>query len=266
MIRTLYKRNIRSHYKLVIAALALFTMYMLVILNMYDKGNADLMQGLASIKMSKELMAAFGFTAPPPGLTGFIAGYLYGFLLLALPLVTLLVIANRLVASLVDQGSMAAILSTPHTRRSVAATQALFLLSVLVLQVVWVTALGFIVSGINHPGQLDHAAFLRLNLGLLLTHLAVSGIAFFASCLFSDTRWSLTVGSGLPVFFLIVQLLINASPGDTWLRYLTLFSLFPADELTGGGVVWPRLLLLLLIGAGLYTGGIWVFDRKDLPL
>ncbi len=266
MIPTLFRRNIRTHGKLVLAALAVFTMYMKVILNMYDKGTADLLQSLASLKMSKELMAAFGFSTPPPGLLGFISSYLYGFLLLALPMVPLLVIANKLVASLVDQGTMAALLALPHTRRSVAATQALFLLAVLTVQVLWITALGLGFSSAKFPGQLDQAAFLRLNLGLWLMLFAVSGIAFFASCMFNENRWSLALGSGLPVFFLVMQMLKNASPGDTWLAWLTMFSLFSANALAGGSVPWPQMLALFAIGAVLYMGGIWVFDRKDLPL
>ena len=266
MIPTLYKKDWKAHWKLTAALLALLTMYITVIVGMYDPVNNDILQRLASMKMSEQLLAAFGFTAPPPGLLGFLAGYLYGFLLLTLPLVLLVFLANRLVAALVDRGSMAAILATPHSRRAVAGTQALFLISAAVVVVAFVTALGLAVSEAKFPGLLDKAAFLKLNGGLLVVLLCVSGIAFFASCLFNESRWSLSLGAGLPVFFLLVQMLHNANPKLGWLKHLTLFSLFRPNDFVTGAPVWPQMAALGLLGTALYGAGIAVFDRKDLPL
>ena len=53
----------------------------------------------------------------------FVANYLYGFILIAIPMLCLVLIAVRLVARYVDQGSMAYLLATPNTRGTIVTTQ-----------------------------------------------------------------------------------------------------------------------------------------------
>ena len=105
-----------------------------------------------------------------------------------------------------------------------------------------------------------------MNLGLFALHAALSGLTFFASCLFSDTRWSLALGSGLPVFFLLTHMLGNAGEKLSALRWLTPFSLYDAMGFVEGRPVLPQTLALSGAALVLYAAGVAVFDRKDLPL
>lgn len=142
MSLTLLKRDLKAFYKLWLGALALLTMYFVVIIGMYDPENNDLVAKLAAMKLSPELLRAFGFSVTLPGLVGFISGYLYGFLMLAFPLIFSCVLGNKLVAALVDKGSMAAILSSPISRVKVALTQGSFLLASLFTLIAAIAAIG----------------------------------------------------------------------------------------------------------------------------
>lgn len=266
MSLTLLKRDVKAYYRLWLGILALLTMYFVIVIGMYDPENTDLVARLAAMKLSPEMLRAFGFSVTLPGLTGFMSGYLYGFLMLAFPLVYSCFLGNRLVAALVDRGSMAAILSSPVSRVKVALTQGFYLIISLLALVAAISAVGLVYSAGRFPGLLDVPAFLRLNLHLFLAQAAVSGVCFFASCLFSLSARSLALGSGLGALFLVAQMLVNVGREMNWLRYLTLFSFFrPADIAAGRGTgVSPYILVAAALL--LYAGGVWVFNKKDLPV
>ncbi len=262
---TLLKRGLASGWKLFVIFAAVLTMYMAVIAGMYDPEDADLLNQLASLKLSPELLSAFGFVLTDMSLAGFLASYYYGMLMLAFPMVLYIMLANRLVASMVEKGSMASILSAPVTRRSVAVTQGFLLILSIGLLVGFVTGIGIAFCEVLFPGSLDIAAFLRVNLGVFLLHTALGGVCFFSSCLFNDSRKSLALGAGLPVLFYIVHMLRSARTDLTVLKYLTPFSVYDPHGLIAGDSMAP-LLFLLLGGLVLYAAGVFVFDRKDLSL
>lgn len=266
MITTLYRKDWRSHWKLLVGIMGAITLYFAVIIGMYDPADGSALEQLVAMKLPEEFIKAFGFATMDNSLLGFLSSYLYGFLLLALPLVAIIAIANRLVASLVDRGSMAAILSSAVTRRQVALTQAAFLISAVLALCLYITGIGMLLSELSFKGLLDHAAFLKLNAGLCMALLAVSAVCFFFSCLFTEARLSLAFGAGLPILFLIIQMLVNYNDKLGALRWLSLFSLFVPGDINAGQPVLVPMLVLGLVTAALYAAGILVFDRKDLPL
>lgn len=263
---TLFRKTLRTYWKLIAAFLAILTMYLVIIAGMFDPESLDVVEMLASMKLSPELLAAFGFTLTDATLTGFLSSYFYGMLMLALPMIVTITVANGTVAKLVDRGSLSCLLSTPLSRRKIAVTQAVFLALSAAVLVAWVTGVGIVYCEATFPGLLDISAFVRLNLAALALHLAVSGISFFASCLFNESRTSLALGAGLPIVFLVVQMLSNANPDSVWLKRLTLFSLFRPTELIGAEYTLAPVFVLLGVAIVLYTAGVFVFDRKDLPI
>ncbi len=266
MITTLYKKDWKAHWKLMVGILAAITLYFAVIIGMYDPADGTALQQLVAMKLPEEFLAAFGFTNMDNSLLGFLSGYLYGFLLLALPLIPIIAIANRLVASLVDRGAMASLLSSAVTRRQVALTQAAFLISTVFTICLFITSIGILLSEVSFPGLLNIQGFLKLNSGLFLTLLATSALCFFFSCLFNESRLSLALGAGLPVMFLVMQMLVNYNPDLGLLKWLSLFSLFVPTDFTGGQPVLIPMLALGAVSLVFYTAGILVFDKKDLPL
>ena len=56
-------------------------------------------------------------------------------------------------------------------------------------------------------GELDVRAFLSFNFTTMLVNMAVMLICFFFSCLFYDTKMSLGFGAGIPIAFILSNML-----------------------------------------------------------
>jgi ABC-2 type transport system permease protein len=217
--------------------------------------------------LPSQLVDAMKFTIPDSSLAGFLAGYFYGFLILILPLIYTVIMADRMIAKLVDHGSMAFLLSTPTSRVKIALTQAVFFMSSIILLVVLLTIVGILACESMYPGMLDIPIFITINLGVILLYFSLSGIGFFASCLFNQSKYSLALGGGIPVLFFLLNLLSGVGEEVSGLKYLTLTTLFdPIAIILKSDSVVPTFIALFLIGWILYSLGIYIFSKKDLPM
>ena len=89
--------------------------------------------------------------------------------------------ANSLIASQVDRGSMAYLLSTPTKRSTVVRTQALYLITSLIMMFVIVTGVGLAAIQIFQGNvDINISDFIMLNVGLFLLMFATSAISFFS--------------------------------------------------------------------------------------
>jgi ABC-2 type transport system permease protein len=174
--------------------------------------------------------------------------------------------ANRSIASHVDKGSMAYLLSTPNGRGKIAGTQGLFLFLSTTLMISFLTLIGIAICEFMFPGELDIKGFLLLNCGALLLYFALTGISFFASCLFNDTKNSLALGAGLPVGFLLLQMISDTGEKFEFLSYLSLYTLFDPAKITSDENYLFSFITLTVIGIVLYITGVVVFKKRDLPL
>ncbi len=173
-------------------------------------------------------------------------------------------VANRLIASDIDKGTMSYTLNTPVTRLQVVFTKFIFYITSLMVMTALTGTVGTIVNAI---GGYEYAmdTFWLLILGYFLLSFALGGICFFASCWFNKSSNSLMVGAGFSIAFFIFDTL-SAFDTFSFLQYLSLNSLFDASAIiAGSGFVWG-FIALLLIGIVLYTIGIIKFLKKDLPL
>jgi len=114
--------------------------------------------------------------------------------------------------------------------------------------------------------QFSLADFISLNLGAFLLMFAIGGITFLASSVFNLSKNALIIGAGLPVGFLILEMLSQISEDFERLRYLTLNTLFDPSVISNGGTFIPQFIALAVIGLVLYVLGIKSFNDKDLPL
>jgi ABC-2 type transport system permease protein len=263
--KPLLKATMKQNYIIFLIILAVLMMYLPIIVSMYDPE----MQGSINEMLSlfpKELIAAMGFTDAGGTLLSFIASYFYGFLILLLPMIYAVIIANRSIASHVDKGSMAYLLSTPNTRAKIASTQALYLLVSTTLLIGFVTLIGIIMCQFMYPGDLDVKGFILLNFGVLLLYYALTGIGFFASCLFNDTKNSLAIGAGLPIAFLLFQMMSDIGEATEFLKYFSLFTLFDPAKITSGEGYVTSFIALTVIAVVMYTTGAYAFQKRDLPL
>lgn len=176
---------------------------------------------------------------------------------------------NKLIASQVDNGSFSYVMSAPLKRKTVYATQGLFLIASVAVMYLLFFVTGLIAFAVW--GQfMDISAFFLLNLGSLLLNLVVSGIAYFASCCFNSAAAATSVGTGLPLaFFLlyVVSTFFGSNKLLGYCKYLTIHSLYsPSDILAQStDMVW-QFLVLFAMAAVLFLAGAVVFQKKDLPL
>ena len=100
----LYRREMKGSAKLLVIFGAVITMYVSIIIGMYDPEMMKMLDGFA--EAMPELMAAVGMNANAGDLLGFMVSYLYGFILLVFPMLFCILRGNALIAKYVDKGSI----------------------------------------------------------------------------------------------------------------------------------------------------------------
>mgnify|MGYP001162045121 CR=1 FL=1 len=263
--KPLLKATTKQNYIVFFIILAVLMMYLPIIISMYDPTTQENLNEMLAM-LPQELVSAMGFTGAGNTLLSFIATYFYGFLILLLPMIYSVIVCNRSLASLVDKGSMAYLLSTPNTRSKIARTQAVFIFASITLLLSFVTAIGIVLCEIQFPDALDIPGFILLNFGALLLYYALTGIGFFASALFNDTKHSLMVGAGLPVGFLVIKMISEVGESTEVFKYVTLYSLFNPQKIVAGETYIASFVVLGIIAIVTYVVGMIVFQKRDLPL
>lgn len=265
MNSTLLKKEIKSNYKILIPFLLLITMYCSIIVVMFDP---ELGKSLNMMKDTMpELFAAFGMSDSGTTLIEFISNYLYGFILIAIPLVGILILANRLVVRYVDRGSMAYLLAAPHSRKQMIATQIVMLVFTTVLMVIFATAIIILVSALSFPNTLDIQALLLLNVGLLGLLLCMGSLCFLASCIFNDARMANGLGGGFIIVSILLQMIGQVGDKFSFLKYCTPLTLFDVSGILAGRQdAYILCGILYITSAVLFFIASKIFCNRDLPI
>lgn len=262
---TLYLREMKKSIKMLLIFAAVISMYVTIIIGMYDP---EMMKTLDSFyDVMPEIMAAVGMQAGATSLLGFMVSYLYGFIFLIFPMVFCILRGNGLVAKYTDSGAMAVLVASPVKRRTIVCTQMAVLISGIILLLLYSTGLEFLICSTQFPGELAAADLIKLNLAVCFLHLFIAGICFLASCLFSDTKYSIAFGAGIPALMYVIQMLANVGEKAEAAKYFTFFTLFDAGGIAANEAGAFTGSLILLAGAVvLFTAGSIIFCRKDLHL
>jgi ABC-type transport system involved in multi-copper enzyme maturation permease subunit len=200
-----------------------------------------------------------------------------------LPIFILIVIlANSLIADKVDRGSMAYVLSTPTKRSAVVITQMIFMLVVPFL-IVAIVGGSRILTTYMFYDEVNVKALIALFAGMYILVEAVCAICYLGSCLFSQSRKSISFGGGLTVWFFLASLLgmfgaddmVNTGMGVKELSVfnkMTVIGLYDIKALATVGTgnvdtsfIW-KLGVLAVIAVVCYMAGAVYFTKKDLPL
>lgn len=199
-----------------------------------------------------------------------------------LPMIYVIIVGNKLIASQVDKGSLAFTLSTPTKRSAVAFTQALFLIGSVFLMILINTAADIASTAIA-GAEVDFANKILLNLGLFLTIFAISGIAYLSSCIFNLGKHSIGLSGGLSVIFYLCSILaifgqdrfVEIGMGNETMgifKYFSIITLFDTEAIGSLGssnvnmaFIW-EFTVLFAIGLICYFIGGKIFNKKDLPL
>lgn len=265
MVRALFKRNMISGIKVLLILLGVISMYTVVIIYMYNPEISQMLSGYQEVL--PEMMAAVGMTGIADNILEWIRIYLYGFIMILFPLIFEIIIVNKLVVSYIDKGSMAVLLSTPHSRKKIIFTQAVSLAILVSLLLICVTTVGIASCQIMFPGELDVKKYILLNGSEILLQLMMLGIIFLFACMCTDARYFYAFGAGIPLVFFLIQMLANMGGKLEKLKYFTLYSLFPSGRIVDGtqGCLIYNLVMASLSIAFMGTG-IFYFTRRDLSV
>lgn len=264
MIWPLFNYNVKSNYILWFTLVIVFSLYYIIIISLYDPENIEALNNMLAL-FPEELIRAMGFNNLGTTLLTVISGYIYGFLIFLFPMIITVVVNHKLVSSLVDKGSMAYLLSSPHTRTEIILTQVLTSMFSIVLYFVSTTLISIIACELMFPKELDIGTYIYLNFYTIILYLAISSISFFASTLSNDSKLSLSIGVGVPVSFLVIQMLSGVGDNLKWLENLTMYSLFnPELLIQKDSFVIFGMISLVVISMVLYSLSVIVFNKKNL--
>ena len=262
---SLYKREMKGSIKLLVILGAVMTLYVTMIIRMYDPETMESLENI--MDMMPGIMAAVGMKSGTTTLIGFMSSYLYGFILIVLPMVYCILRGNALIARYVDKGSMVCLLAAPVKRSAVAFTQMKAIESGVFLLMLYTTILEIACAAGSFPGKLDYRQLLLLNVGLLCLQLFIAGLCYFCSCVFSDTKYSIGFGAGVPALMYVLQMLANTGGNAEKFKYATFFTLYDPDGIIAGetGAV-AGIAALFAVAVMLFFAGIAAFSRKDLHI
>jgi len=265
MSLALFRLDVKNNATLLLIFCLVMSMYLGIIMYMFDPtSSASLMEMMET--MPYEMVAAFGFNNIGGDLTGFIAGFYYGFLVFAFPMVYYIILSNRLVCSMVDSGALCCLLQTPTSRKKIIVTQGVYLLGSIAALFSVVYLVGIYVAHSLFPGLLNVPAYTRLHLSAALITMALAMICFFYSCLFNETKRSLAFGAGIPLAFLLLFMIGGVSEDAESFKALSLFSLLDATAIVENGSTAGINILFFSMIAILFIASVLVFDKKRLPL
>lgn len=261
MISLLYfRQTVKSNLKYLCVFTLVLCAFLIAMVNVFTPVTMTELQSAMSETALRRILTGNGT------LIGFMSNSFYALMAIIFPMVYSIMVGNRLIAEKVDKGSLAGFLSTPTTRLEITISSAAYF--IVSLAVMWgvVSVVGIVVSDMVQPGALDVGIFVRLNMGVFLYHLVISGICFCSSCIFNSSRYSLIFGAGIPLYFFVISMLLKLSDDLDFLRYVTLNTLFHTESILSGRGYGEAFFAMGVMGAVLYGVGIVWFQRKDLPL
>lgn len=265
MILPLFRHELRSCLFPTAIIAAVVVLYACAIIGMYDP---ELGESLALMRDAMpELFAAFGMADQGTTLLEFVVNYLYGFLLVVLPLVLAAVLSSRLVVRHVERGSIAYLLAQPVGRARLMLSQAGVLVLCLVLLAVVLTAFELAAANAMFPGELAVSDLVAVNAATFCLWLFLSGMCWAGACALPNVSAARWAGIAVCTLFVLVQMLSGVGDELSWLADVTPLSLLDPLGVVGGE---PGALAgaatLGISGAALFALGTAVFVRRDLSV
>lgn len=254
------KQLCKSNVKLLMLFTAVLCAFIIIMCTVFTPNNMQTIEQMANGSVLGNLLDGAS------SLNHFIANSFFVLMAIIFPMVYSIFVGNRMIAAMVDQGSMAYYVSSPLTRVKIANTSALYFIGSLIIMWCIVFCVGVAAGFYFQPDQLHVETFFYLNVGCFLYHFVISGICFLSSCIFNLSKNSLFFGAGIPIAFFVLNLLRKLSTDLDVLRFFTLNTLFDTDKILSGTGYMTNFIIMLILGLCLYVVGIIVFRRKDLPI
>lgn len=174
--------------------------------------------------------------------------------------------ANEVLANLVDDGSLAFLLSTPVPRDEFFLTQALVLFTANVLLVL-ATLIGLYGGAYQFGISIDHWRYFRFSILGLAFYSLIGAYSLFFSAWSTEGEDAFTFATGLTLAFYALDVAGGLSDKLSWTRKLSLFQWYEPQEVLEGTVDPAGSILGLTAGAVILLNlGIQVFMEKDLAI
>ena len=140
------------------------------------------------------------------------------------------------------------------------------LLGVLLL-IVYETVLVIVCGKVMFNELVPIKEFLVLNCGLFGLHCFFSTLVYLTACSFNETKWSMGLGGGLGMIFILIQMLSQVSDKFDFLKYLTPLTLFDTNgliELDLQAIMFAGVLYLLAFVFIIVA--VNIFKKRNLSL
>lgn len=199
----------------------------------------------------------------------FISAEYYGLFYLLILGVFSVMIAVQLIASLVDRGSMAYLLSTRVSRVQIVVTQIMALVSGLIVIHALTFGGGFLAAAflIDTESTIAFGAFFQINFVGFLLFFAVGGYSLLFSSLFNDEKNALALAGALTFLFYGMNMMGKIVTDIDWIRHFTPFSLYEPGKIASGDAdVLMSSMMLTAIGVVTYVIALLIFRKRNLPL
>jgi len=148
--KTIFKQTLKSNWKLWFIFSAIMVVMSTLIIAIFNPSTMDQMMAMMERIIDDPALAAQ--ISANFSLLNMLGMQFYAGMGLILALIYVIITANSLIASQVDRGSMAYILSTPIKRSTVAVTQAVYLVVALIIMFGALTLSGLITAQVSHGG------------------------------------------------------------------------------------------------------------------
>jgi len=147
---TIFKQTFKSNIRLWMILTAILSAISCLIIAIFNPATMDqILQLMERLIEDPAIMAQISANF---SLLNMLSMQFYIGMGMLLPLIYLIITANALVASQVDRGSMAYILSTPIKRTTVVITQAIYLIFALLVMFTVLTVSGMVTAQVTHGG------------------------------------------------------------------------------------------------------------------
>lgn len=186
--------------------------------------------------------------------------------MLAFPMVYSILLGHKLICKMVDNSSFAYLLSTPHSRVKIILTQGIYALFSMLVLFILVFIVGVVTSEMLFPDHLDVAQYLQLNVTTMLVNMFVMMVVFLFSAIFNDAKYSVGFGSGVPIMFLLFNMLANSSEEAQILGKLTPYGYYDSVQVVQGADTLGVNLVFLIGALALLGASVAIFNKKRLPL
>ncbi|MDR1033569.1 MAG: ABC transporter permease subunit, partial [Bifidobacteriaceae bacterium] len=226
---TLYKHEVLRSVKTFVIFAVLLAFELISTITMYQPEMQKMLDSI--MEMMPELAGVLGMATGATTLDGYIASYMYGFVMQTIPMVFVCLCVNRAVASYVDRGSIANLLVSPVKRAEIAVTQMFAIVTSVFALIAFSAGFQIVIAEVMFPNELDVGSFIVLNIGLLALQLFIAGFCFLCSCIFNDSKYSIGIGAGVPALMFILKMLASSGESVENIKYATFFTLFQPENI-----------------------------------